>query len=58
MADTSRQIDSLLPAPEEYLPRAAWYGQFLGKNLDDRIRIKQGIRGITGATLSATRSAR
>jgi hypothetical protein len=39
--------------PEEYLARSGWYGQFVGKRLDDELRLKRGIRGITGATLTA-----
>jgi electron transport complex protein RnfG len=39
--------------PEEYLARGAWYGQFVGRRLDDELRLKRGIRGITGATLTA-----
>ncbi len=39
--------------PEDYLPRAAWYGQFVGKPLRDGLRIKQDIRNIAGATLTA-----
>lgn len=39
--------------PEEYLARPNWYGQFVGKKLDDELQLKRGIRGITGATLTA-----
>jgi len=39
--------------PEDYLPRGAWYAQFLGRRLDDELNLKRGIRGITGATLTA-----
>lgn len=39
--------------PEEYLPREAWYGQFLGKRLDGDLALKRGIRPVTGATLTA-----
>jgi hypothetical protein len=38
--------------PEEYLPRAKWYGQFGGKRLDDELSEKRGVRPVTGATLS------
>ena len=47
--------------PEEYVPRGKWYGQFLGRRLDEELNLKRGIRGIAGATLSAratTRAAR
>jgi len=39
--------------PEEYLPRGAWYQQFLGKGLDADLQLKRGIRPVTGATLTA-----
>jgi len=39
--------------PEEYLPRGAWYEQFLGKTLDPDLQLKRGIRPVTGATLTA-----
>jgi len=39
--------------PKEYAPRAAWYAQFTGRELDDELNLKRGIRGIAGATLSA-----
>jgi len=39
--------------PREYLPRAKWYAQFVGKELDEDLRIKGDIRGVTGATLTA-----
>jgi FMN-binding domain len=38
--------------PEEYLPRAKWYGQFDGKRLDDELSEKRGVRPVTGATLT------
>jgi Na+-translocating ferredoxin:NAD+ oxidoreductase RnfG subunit len=39
--------------PEDYLPRTGWYEQFLGKRLDDKLRIRRDIRSVTGATLTA-----
>ena len=39
--------------PEEYLPRGNWYAQFLGKELNDKLRIKRDIRGVAGATMTA-----
>ncbi len=39
--------------PEEYLPRAHWYGQFPGKKLDDELSTQRGIRPVSGATLTA-----
>jgi hypothetical protein len=39
--------------PEEYAPRAAWYAQFLGRELSPELQLKRGIRGIAGATLSS-----
>lgn len=39
--------------PPKYLAPAAWLQQFPGRLLDDRLRLKQDIQGITGATLTA-----
>ena len=39
--------------PTEYLPRGNWYAQFLGKKLDDNLRIKRAIHPVSGATLTA-----
>jgi hypothetical protein len=39
--------------PQEYMPRGAWYQQFLGRPLDRELQLKQGIRPVTGATLTA-----
>jgi hypothetical protein len=38
--------------PEEYLPRANWYGQFTGKTLTDELSEKRGVRPVTGATIT------
>jgi len=40
--------------PEEYIPRGKWYAQFVGKGLSDDLRLKGDIKGVTGATLTAT----
>ena len=39
--------------PEEYLPAGRWLAQFQGRGLDDRLKIRGDIRGISGATLTA-----
>jgi len=39
--------------PEEYLPRGAWYEQFLGKALNPSLQLKRDIKPVTGATLTA-----
>ncbi len=39
--------------PEDYLPRANWYGQFVGKPLNDEMSLTHGIRPVAGATLTA-----
>ena len=39
--------------PEEYLPRKRWTDLFHGKKLDDDLRLRRGVHGISGATLSA-----
>ena len=41
--------------PPEYIPPDAWYRLFPGQQLDDRLAVNRGIRGILGATLT-TRS--
>jgi hypothetical protein len=38
--------------PEEYLPKANWYGQFPGKTLSEELSEKRAIRPVTGATLT------
>ena len=43
--------------PKQYAPRESWYRQFDGRVLDQDLRLKRGIRGITGATLSARATA-
>ena len=49
-----RRIEVLAFAePEDYLASGRWYAQFVGKRLDDELNLKRGIRGITGATLTA-----
>jgi FMN-binding protein len=40
--------------PLEYLPTRRWMDQFAERALDDDLRLRAGIQGITGATLSAT----
>ena len=51
---TVRRIEVLaFNEPEDYLPKAAWYGQFVGKKLGDELSLKQAIRPISGATLTA-----
>ncbi len=39
--------------PAEYLPRPAWYEQFTGRELTPELALKRGIRGVTGASLTA-----
>jgi len=40
--------------PEDYVPREGFYAQFRGRVLDDDLVLERGIRGVTGATLTAT----
>jgi len=40
--------------PLEYIPRGPWYAQFTGRALDDELNLRRGIRGVTGATLTAS----
>ncbi len=47
--------------PVEYVPRASWYAQFVGRKLDPELDLERGIRGVAGATLTArtaTKAAR
>lgn len=39
--------------PQQYKPRAKWYAQFVGHALDKQLSLKHGIKGVTGATLTA-----
>ncbi len=39
--------------PEDYIPMDRWYAQFYGRPLDREMKLKRGIRGVTGATLTA-----
>lgn len=39
--------------PAEYMARDGWMEQFRGKTVEDQIRMKKNIDGITGATLTA-----
>ncbi len=38
--------------PPDYIPPDAWYRQFSGQCLDDRLALNRKIRGILGATLT------
>lgn len=51
-----RRIEVLtFDEPQDYLPRAGWYGQFVGKGLDDKLTLEGGgtVRKVAGATLTA-----
>ena len=39
--------------PPDYLPKKGWLAQLLGRDLDVELRVKRGIRPITGASLSS-----
>ena len=39
--------------PPDYIPRRPWYEQFQQRGLDAELRLKRGIRPVTGATLTA-----
>jgi hypothetical protein len=43
--------------PPEYLPREAWYEQFLGQPLSEDLAIRRRIRAVAGATLTARATA-
>ena len=42
--------------PKKYLPRARWFAQFLGRELNPKLDIKRDIHGIAGASMSARAS--
>ncbi len=44
--------------PREYIPAAAWYAQFLGRELNAELRLKGDVRGVAGATLTARATTR
>ena len=49
-----RRVELLAFAePTEFIPNARWYGQFVGKALDETLSLKRDIKGVTGATLTA-----
>ena len=39
--------------PEDYLASKRWLAQLAGRPLDDELALRRGLRGITGATLTA-----
>lgn len=39
--------------PQRYRPRPRFFSQFRGKGLDETLRLRRGIRPVTGATMSA-----
>lgn len=39
--------------PPEYRPRAEWYAQFAGRELDAELSLRRAIRPVAGATLTA-----
>ena len=49
-----RRVEVLAFAePLEYLPKSAFYAQFVNQRLDDELALKRSIRGVAGASLSA-----
>ncbi len=53
-AGTVQRIEVLAwKEPARYRPKARFYAQFRGKTLDGSLRLRRGIRPITGATMSA-----
>ncbi len=49
-----QRIDILSFAePEDYFPKEPWRAQFSGKDLDADLALRRGIRGLTGASLTA-----
>lgn len=58
----SRAIDRVdmlaFGEPLDYIPRGRWYAQFVGRKLDEDLRLRRGIDGVTGATLTARATTR
>lgn len=51
--ETVRRLEVLsFSEPEDYLPRAAWYAQFVGSRLDRELALDRAVRPVTGATLT------
>lgn len=49
-----RRVELLAFAePLQFIPTSRWYGQFVGKALDETLSLKRDIKGVTGATLTA-----
>jgi electron transport complex protein RnfG len=49
-----RRVELLAFAePAQFIPNSRWYGQFVGKALDETLSLKRDIKGVTGATLTA-----
>lgn len=49
-----RRIEILAFAePTQYIAPRRWYAQFKNRQLDKKLRLRRGIRGVTGATLTA-----
>ncbi len=44
--------------PDDYLASKRWLGQLPGRELDDDLALRRGLRGIAGATLTAEAVAR
>jgi len=44
--------------PDDYLASKRWLKQLPGRKLDDDLAVRRGLRGITGATLTAEAVAR
>ena len=57
VVDASQRIRRLevlaFAEPLDYMPRAKWYAQFVGKKLDRELALRRSIKGVAGATLTA-----
>ncbi|MFT5290143.1 MAG: hypothetical protein ACI8QS_000323 [Planctomycetota bacterium] len=54
-----RRVEILAFAePEEYIPRAGFYAQLHGRVLDKNFALGRGIRGVSGASMTATATVR
>lgn len=51
---TVKRVETIVFAePADYLARPKWYEQFRGRSLDTDLALGRGIRGMTGASLTA-----
>lgn len=57
IVDAEQRIEEIVVCnfsePLDYKPVDRWYAQFEGKRLDSDLKLKKGIHGVSGATLTS-----